>query len=97
MTLSEFMEKLGGTPRTWKVMGNGMIRMMGGTEKYPFGSYCPITSLAKRCPIDEWEVAAKELGMDKDEAALVADAADNMEWAPAGIRKELLRACGLEK
>jgi hypothetical protein len=100
MSLDEFFEELKRTPRSWRILATGAIRM---------GCDCPITAVCaavkwKEYDTDRYVAAAQGLGLDLRLANQIQKAADYDEkllgsW-PADrplveLRGRLLEACGL--
>jgi hypothetical protein len=56
---------------------------------------CPLTAEARRAPGD-WRVEADRLGLDRETAGRIADAADAEGWQPE-IRARLLAGLGLSE
>lgn len=97
LTYREFLRKLGKTPRDWKLK-NGQIRILSST--YPF-EYTPLSAVYKLLTgfddgLRQWHITREKLGLDRSLALHIAQAEDNLPDHNSKIRRDLLRAAGLE-
>jgi len=100
MTYQEFLTQLRKTPRRW------VVQPRWSEDDYGYGnirtrerqSACPILAVAKMRGA-HYEIAAEKLGLDRRVMGRIVDAADGvLDTAhDKRIRKDLLRACGLEE
>ncbi len=97
MGIDEFFEKL---PRDgWKLDGRYIVRK----RRLHWRNVCPISCLVKPMrPSNEWDFAAKDLGLPDELAKDIVDAADNnptlrYKERILPLRARLLAHCGLQE
>jgi hypothetical protein len=98
MTKEEFFEKLGYYPYKWSVTRAGIRALVQTSNGYC--EACPITAVylgktGESISEDDWEEAAKLLGLDDDFAAKIVSAADDLEEDDE-IVTEMVRTLRLE-
>lgn len=74
------------------------IRIYSNIASY---SACPITAMARihghHHTVDDWEDAAKDLGLSQKDASEITKASDQIDGYSKVIRNKLLRATGLDE
>lgn len=101
MTTTEFFQEIRQLKTVWRTVGlgnKGNIRSAG----VKFGLVCPISALANsKLPVEtygscQFLQAAEFLGIDRHDAAHIANAAD-YPWTDLErqLRAQLIEACGL--
>lgn len=102
MTLEQFLKKLEHTPRKWQLLSSGCIRyeVKDAAQTWFNGNHCPISYVGESNPC-RVAAPANRLGLSQVLAYDIARAADEQfpphEEYYYSLRKQLLRACGLEK
>jgi hypothetical protein len=105
MTYEEFLEKLRGTPRTWR-LDSGCIRCGPRLGDHLNGRHCPMSAVAGVLNIGMPSVLAEKLNLPLQTAKDIQYAADNDDplllKARARprileVRRDLLEACGLKE
>lgn len=100
MTKAEFLEELKKSPRRWKLVHNGMLRI----KKRGF-NHCPAIFLAnsqnpdRQFFITSVVSALLNLGIKQRMGQTIIAAADNVAGltkAQKQLRKEMLKACGIK-
>lgn len=97
LTYRKFLRVLRQTPRHWQLI-NGQIRSVSIT--YPF-QHSPISAVYKLLTgfdngLHQWPSTREKLGLDRSLALHIAEAEDNLPNHDPKIRRDLLRATGLE-
>lgn len=89
MTMKKFYELLATTERKWTA-NKGYMRLCGA---------CPITAVANLnsgpFPLTFWHLAARALGLNKQQGFRIADAADGCGHPIT--RRKLMKAIGLDQ
>lgn len=97
MTYRKFLRKLRQTPRQWQLI-DGQIRAL--SANYPF-LYTPLSAVYKLLTgfddgLHQWHITREKLGLDRSLALHIVEAEDNLPDHDPKIRRDLLRATGLE-
>lgn len=94
MSYDEFLERLRNTPRTWRLYQAGQLRI-----DTPWLTSCPITATAHQPAlynVADLHSCAKRLGLSHELMLAITRAGDNTPGHDPAIRRDLLRACGLD-